>query len=108
MKNEVRSSHGAPDGGAVEDGAFDKFMLEAGQIVFEAGTQVVQHTHLGPALKMFDDVAADEARAAGDEHGHLIDSTSLSIAVSCRSMDSTSLNWVRQRSRLWPSRWTLK
>ena len=35
-------------------------------------------------------------------------STSLFMAPSCRSMDSTSLNCVRQRSRLWLSRCTLK
>ncbi len=36
------------------------------------------------------------------------DSMSLFMAASCCSMDSTSLNCVRLRSRLWPSRWTLK
>ena len=33
------------------------------------------------------------------------------ISVSCShlaSMSATSLNWVRARSRLWPSRWILK
>ena len=35
-------------------------------------------------------------------------STSLFMAASCRSMDSTNLNCVRHRSRLWPSRCTLK
>jgi len=34
-----------------------------------------------------------------------IDSTSRFIFSSCNSIDSTSLNCARQRSRLWPSRW---
>lgn len=34
--------------------------------------------------------------------------TNFCIASSCCSMDSTSLNWVRQRSRLWSGRWMRK
>ncbi len=34
--------------------------------------------------------------------------TNCCIASSCCSMDSTSLNWVRQRSRLWSGRWMRK
>jgi hypothetical protein len=45
-------------------------MLEAGKIALEAGTQIVQHAHFRLALKMFDEVAADKARAAGDQDSH--------------------------------------
>ena len=45
-------------------------MLEAGEIVLEAGAQVVQHAHLRLALEMFDDMAPDEASAAGDQNSH--------------------------------------
>ena len=34
--------------------------------------------------------------------------TTASISPALRSISATILNWVRARSRLWPSRWTLK
>src|SRR5260221_9521783 len=41
-------------------------------------------------------------------HKTQMPSTSFCIASCWCVMDSTSLNWVRQRSRLWPGRWTRK
>ncbi len=35
-------------------------------------------------------------------------STTLRMAASLRSKESTILNWTRARSALWPGRWTLK
>ncbi len=70
MKNHVHALHRAAHGGAVENGSLDELVLQARQVVPEAGAQIVQHAHLGPALKMFDDVAADESGAAGDQNFH--------------------------------------
>ncbi len=50
----------------------------------------------------------ERRNSAGMLHLFQIVDTSFSMAACCCSMDSTSLNWVRQRSRLWPSRCTLK
>ena len=35
-------------------------------------------------------------------------STTACMAAHWSSMSATSLNWVRQRSRFWPSRWMRK
>jgi hypothetical protein len=48
-------------------------VFEAGKIVPEAGTQIVQHAHFGFVLKMLDDVTADESRAAGDKNSHQLE-----------------------------------
>ena len=49
--------------------------LKPVEVVLEAGAQIVEHAHVGPALKMFDDVAADEAGAAGDQYAHSLASS---------------------------------
>jgi hypothetical protein len=47
--------------------------MEPGQVVLKPRTQVVQHAHLGLALEMFDEVAANKPRPAGDQNSHLKD-----------------------------------
>jgi hypothetical protein len=47
--------------------------LEPGQIPLESRTQVVQHPHLGVALEMFNNVAANKPRPARDQNFPLKD-----------------------------------
>ena len=60
--------------------------------------------HLTPRVPSY----ATGHAVAHDAHKPAIDSTSRFISSSCCSIDSTSLNCARQRSRLCPSRCTLK
>jgi hypothetical protein len=45
-------------------------MFEAGKVVLEAGAQIVQDPHVGPALKILDNMAANEPRTACDKNSH--------------------------------------
>ncbi len=47
-------------------------------------------------------------RGAGEDRGQEYFFTISAISAQCSSMSRTSLNWVRQRSRFWPSRWVRK
>ena len=109
MKDVIRVLHGARDGFAVADVTADEFHVESVQILLVSGAEVVEDADFRLALEGFRDMAADESGASCDQNSHffssfLISPTSFIIRSYCCSMDSTSLNWVRQRSRLWPSR----
>ena len=71
MENIIHTVHGLTHRRAIQDGSLDELVLESGKVALEAGAQVVQDPHLGLALKVFNDMAADEAGAAGDENFHL-------------------------------------
>jgi hypothetical protein len=73
MEDIIHFPHRPPQEVAIQNGSDQQFALETGQVVLEPRTQVVQHAHLGPALKVFDDVAADKPRPAGDQNSHLKD-----------------------------------
>jgi hypothetical protein len=45
-------------------------VTQTGEVAFEARLQVVEHAHVRVAAKVFDDMAADETRAAGDQYFH--------------------------------------
>ena len=100
---------GLPQDGLVEDRAAQKATGQALQVTFVAAAQVVEDCDFGLAHEMPDQVGADKSRAASDEdtltHAR---STHACMAGSWASMDSTSLNWVRARSRLWVGRVILK
>jgi len=66
MKDVIHPLHGLAHQLTVEDRAFDELMLQAGQIMPEAGAQVVQHADFGQPLKMLGDVTPDKTGAAGD------------------------------------------
>ena len=86
--------------------AGDKMSLEIAGI---AATQVVEYRDLSLLAEITCQVGADEAGSSSDEDtlAHAC-SMSACMAGSCASIDSTSLNWVRQRSRLCVGRLILK
>ncbi len=89
MENIIHALHRPAHGLAVQNRSLNEFVLEAGEIVLEAGTQIVQHAHLGLALEMFDDVAADEAGAAGDQNFHF------KLSPPIGSSDPPVARWIR-------------
>ena len=107
VEHLVDPAQGLVELGTVEDRAFDQAVLKADEVAAMTAAEVVEDDDLGAALEMLDDVGADEAGAAGDEDAHG-QRTSACMAENWASMDSTSLNWVRRRSRLWRGRLILK
>ena len=93
----------------IENGSLDQAAIESVKIGAVSGAEVVQHDDIGLVLVVFDQMAADESRPAGDDDFHPATSrTSFSMAASCASMLATNANCVRQRSRLCPARLVLK
>ena len=72
MEHIIHPLHGPPETVAVENGTLDEFARQPVQIALAAGSQIVQHPHPGPPLKMFHQMAADEAGAAGDQDVHCV------------------------------------
>jgi hypothetical protein len=71
MENVIHALYCLSHKIAVEDRALDELALTAREVVHETRAQVVQHTHLGLALEIFNDVAANETSTAGDKHFHI-------------------------------------
>src|SRR5215471_5546259 len=70
MKYKIDSIQRTANALTIEDGSVDEFCFEAFEIVPEARAQVIEHAHVGAALKMFDDVTANEPGAAGNQDSH--------------------------------------
>ena len=100
---------GLPEGAGVEDRPMEEAATDAFEVAGVAAPQVVQHGDLVLVGEPPGEMGADEAGAAGDEdataHGRATDAC---MAGSWASMDSTSLNCVRARSRLCVGRLILK
>ena len=102
-------SHRFAQGPGVEDGTADKATGDPVQIMGVTAPQVIEDGDLGLVGEMSDQVGADEAGAAGDEDALAQACSTISrMAGSCSSIEATSLNWVRQRSRLCVGRLILK
>ncbi len=70
VEHPVHSLHRRADRLAIDDRAFDHLRVEPGEVGAVTGAQVVEDANVRLALKMFDEMAADEAAAAGHEDSH--------------------------------------
>ena len=103
------AGHRFTQGRVVEDRAAHEATGDAVQIPGVAAPQVVEDGDLRLTREMADEMGADEAGSAGDEDTFAHARATISrMAGSCSSIEATSLNWVRQRSRLWAGRLILK
>jgi hypothetical protein len=73
MENKIHIFHGVTHSFAVQDRSFNEPVLEARKVVSKPGTQIVQDTNLSLVVEVFNDVASDKSRTAGDEHFHARD-----------------------------------
>ena len=68
------------------------------------------------ACQQFFTIVGRPVQVGGDEQFHLVSPPGISlyfftmafISSKCSSISATSLNWVRQRTRLWVGYWVLK
>ena len=90
MKNVIHSLHRLTHRLPIQNRGGDKLMLKGGEIGFETGAQIIEHAHLGPALKMFDDVAANKPGSAGDENFHKLEI----LAGATGTGHSTKVRWM--------------
>ena len=103
-----------PNGASCQSGPSSKFQWCVRPLVIAAGTARGITKRVTSAVawpnRRKTGMVSSTGRLAGMVVGVMTQSrsTNLFISSSCCSMDSTSLNCVRQRSRLWPSRCTLK
>ena len=70
MKHSVDPLDRLPDGGGVRHRPFNQFIIETVQIFAKSRPKVIQNNHIGLALKMFCDMAADKPGPAGNEYFH--------------------------------------
>ena len=100
MENIIGSGNQLRDQLMIKNGSLDQAAIEPIKIGAVSGAEVVQHDDIGFVLVVFDQMAADESRPAGDDDFHPATSrTSFSMAASCASMLATSASCARQRSR---------
>ena len=102
MKDVIHAFDRFGNGGAVADVAFEEFTFKAAQIFTPARAEIIQNAYFGFALVVFDYMAADEPGASGDKNAfHFMNSFTIFLSFfSCSIRRLTSMNCVRQRSRL--------